>query len=117
MPRGYGEFVRTMTKHPEPRVRGRQAAETPKPHRDSRGRFTGAKTHHDSRKQQPNPHKLTEIQRNRLPASDFALPDKRQYPIPDRYHAELALQDLHNASLRDQVRIREAIRKKFPGLI
>lgn len=61
--------------------------------------------------------KLTKAQRDRLPASEFALPEKRQYPIPDRYHAELALRDLHHASLKDQVRIRQAIRKKFPGLI
>jgi hypothetical protein len=61
--------------------------------------------------------KLTKAERDRLPDSEFALPEKRQYPIPDRYHAELALRDLHNASLKDQVRIRQAIRKKFPGLI
>jgi hypothetical protein len=61
--------------------------------------------------------KLTEVERDRLPDSEFALPEKRQYPIPDRYHAELALRDLHSASLKDQVRIRQAIRKKFPGLI
>jgi hypothetical protein len=53
----------------------------------------------------------------RLTNTSFALPEKRQYPIPDRYHAELALRDLHNASLKDQVRIRQAIRQKFPGLI
>lgn len=45
------------------------------------------------------------------------LPEKQQYPIPDRYHAELALRDLHHASQKDQVRIRQAVRKKFPGLI
>jgi hypothetical protein len=61
--------------------------------------------------------KLTKAERDRLPDSEFALPEKRQYPIPDRYHAELALSDLHNASLKDQVRIRQAIRQKFPGLI
>jgi hypothetical protein len=60
---------------------------------------------------------LTKAERDRLPDSEFALPEKRQYPIPDRYHAELALRDLHSASLKDQVRIRHAIRKKFPGLI
>jgi hypothetical protein len=61
--------------------------------------------------------KLTKAERDRLPDSGFALPEKRQYPIPDRYHAELALRDLNNASLKAQVRIRQAIRKKFPGLI
>jgi hypothetical protein len=65
----------------------------------------------------PKNRKLTKAERDRLPDSEFALPEKRQYPIPDRYHAELALQDLHDASLKDQVRIRQAIRKKFPGLI
>lgn len=65
----------------------------------------------------PKQRKLTDAERDRLPDSEFALPEKRQYPIPDRYHAELALRDLHSASLKDQVRIRQAIRKKFPGMI
>jgi hypothetical protein len=60
--------------------------------------------------------KLTKAERDHLPDSEFALPEKRQYPIPDRYHAELALRDLHSASVKDQVSIRQAIRKKFPGL-
>jgi hypothetical protein len=65
----------------------------------------------------PKQRKLTKTERDRLPDSEFALPEKRQYPIPNRYHAELALRDLHSASLRNRVRIRQAIRKKFPGLI
>jgi hypothetical protein len=65
----------------------------------------------------PKQRKLTKAERDRLPDSEFALPEKRQYPIPDHYHAELALRDLHDASLKDQVRIRQAIRKKFPGLV
>jgi len=64
-----------------------------------------------------NHSRLTKAERDRLPASEFALLERRQYPIPDRYHAELALRDLHHASLKDQVLIRQAIRKKFPGLI
>jgi hypothetical protein len=65
----------------------------------------------------PKHRELTKAERDRLPDSEFALPEKRQYPIPDRYHAELALRDLQAASLNDQVRIRQAIRKRFPGLI
>lgn len=34
---------------------------------------------------------LTAAQRKALPASDFALPKTRQYPMPDRLHAGLAL--------------------------
>jgi hypothetical protein len=64
-----------------------------------------------------NHRKLTKAERDHLPDSEFALPGKRQYPIPDLYHAELTLRDLHNAGWKDQVRIRQAIRKKFLGLI
>jgi len=59
---------------------------------------------------------LTATQRAALPASDFALPATREYPIENRDHAEAALRDLHNASPADQKRIRAAIRQRYPEL-
>lgn len=62
-------------------------------------------------------HKLTQLERDRLPRSQFALPATRQYPIPDRYHAELALRAMKHESRDTQWRIRQAIREKFPDLL
>lgn len=36
--------------------------------------------------------KLSTTQRNKLTSSSFALPGKRSFPIPDKIHAEKALQ-------------------------
>jgi hypothetical protein len=72
-------------------------------------------THHNK----PLPkhgHPLTKNERHALPSHDFALPDTREYPIQDEYHAELALQDLKAANSRDQVKIRDAIRSRWPHL-
>ncbi len=60
--------------------------------------------------------KLTKATRGALPSKDFALPKTRQYPIPDRSHAEAALRELHNASPADRRRIRAAIARRYPGL-
>lgn len=35
--------------------------------------------------------KLTSHERNALPSSDFGLPDKDAYPMPDKSHARNAL--------------------------
>jgi hypothetical protein len=68
-------------------------------------------------KPKPTGRKLTAYERRKLPKSQFALPAQRRYPIPDRYHAQLALRDMAHESLTTQTHIRQAIRKKFPGLI
>jgi len=60
--------------------------------------------------------KLTQQQRDALPASDFALPQSREYPIPDASHAEDALRDLHNATPKQQEQIRRAIRDRYPDI-
>ena len=73
-------------------------------HRKASGQFAAA------------PHKLTATQRNALPASQFALPKLRKYPIPDRYHAELALRLMHSENGTTRTKIRQAIARKFPDL-
>ena len=60
--------------------------------------------------------KLTRQQGEALPAKDFALPKLREYPIPDRGHAEQALREIHNATPTQQAEIRAAIAKRFPDL-
>jgi len=60
--------------------------------------------------------KLTKALRDKLPAKDFALPKQREYPIPDKGHAEAALRDMTHESARNQDAIRKAVAKKFPGV-
>jgi hypothetical protein len=59
---------------------------------------------------------LTKAERDALPSKDFALPLSRQYPIPDAYHAGLALDDMRVESLGDQTVIRKAIKARYPVL-
>lgn len=58
--------------------------------------------------------KLTTDHRDSLPASQFALPGKRGYPIPDKGHAEQALRMRGHASPEEQKQIVAAVRSKFP---
>jgi hypothetical protein len=58
--------------------------------------------------------KLNSAERNALPASQFALPGKRGYPIPDTSHAEQALRMRGHASPGEQKQIVAAVAKKFP---
>jgi hypothetical protein len=60
--------------------------------------------------------KLMAEQRNRLPASSFAGPD-RSYPIPDANHARNALaRASQNASPAEEATIRAKVHRKFPGI-
>lgn len=60
--------------------------------------------------------KLTSSQRNRLPASDFAGPD-RSYPINDASHARNALARASQfAPASVKAKIRAKVKKKFPQI-
>ena len=60
--------------------------------------------------------KLSAKQRNKLPGSTFAGPD-RSYPIPDRSHAVNALaRASQNATASLKAKIRAKVHKKFPGI-
>jgi hypothetical protein len=60
--------------------------------------------------------KLTSAERNKLPASDFAGPD-RSFPIEDESHARNALsRAAQNASPEEQSKIRAKVHRKFPGI-
>ncbi len=60
--------------------------------------------------------KLSAKQRNKLPGSTFAGPD-RSYPIPDRSHAVNALaRASQNATASLKAKIRAKVHKKYPDL-
>lgn len=63
--------------------------------------------------------------RRRMPARVFAVPETKSYPIPDAYHAELALTALlrvvgrHGKSPEGRRTAREvlaAVRRRYPGV-
>lgn len=60
--------------------------------------------------------KLFAAKRNALPSSDFALPGKRAFPIPDKTHAVQALRMKSFASPSEQGEIVSDVHKKFPGV-
>lgn len=60
--------------------------------------------------------RLDAKERHALPDSDFALPEKREYPIQDENHARAALSMLHNASPKDQKRIKAAVHRRYPDI-
>lgn len=61
--------------------------------------------------------KLTTVQRNALPRSSFAIPEKRAYPIHDEEHARMALSMVSKYGSPDEVsRVRKKVKKKFPGI-
>lgn len=56
-------------------------------------------------------------QRNALPASDFAEPGQRKYPINDTSHARNALaRAAQHASPAEAAKIRAKVHKKYPGM-
>jgi hypothetical protein len=61
--------------------------------------------------------KLTAAMRNRLPSSMFAIPATRQYPIPDRGHAAVALARVDkNGTPQQKAQVRAAVKRRFPDL-
>lgn len=48
--------------------------------------------------------KLSQEQRDQLPRSAFALPDTREFPIPDRAHAMAAIIDSKGHAQEGEVR-------------
>jgi hypothetical protein len=65
--------------------------------------------------------RLTAFRRRRLPASDFAIPERRpgpgSYPIPDRNHARDALGRVAQHGSPSEVRrVRAAVARRYPGI-
>lgn len=61
--------------------------------------------------------KLTAKDRKKLPASDFALPDKRAYPVEDASHARNALARVaQHGTPAEKAKVRAKVHSKFPGI-
>lgn len=60
--------------------------------------------------------KLSTEERNELPASKFADPKDRKYPIPDRSHAKNALARVANKSESMQSKVDSKVHSKFPTI-
>ena len=66
--------------------------------------------------------KLSKRKRADLPLSEYAIPGRRAYPIPDEYHATLALQSLirvagrHGPRKNDARKVILAVKRRWPGV-
>lgn len=60
---------------------------------------------------------LTRKERNRLPDSDFAIPELRKYPIENPAHARNALARVAQFGTQEEKqRVREAVHKRYPKI-
>lgn len=64
---------------------------------------------------------LTARQRRALPASDFAIPEKRpgpgSYPIPDEDHGRSALRLVAaHGNASEKRRVRAAVARRYPSI-
>ena len=61
--------------------------------------------------------KLTSKQRNRLPASDFAEPKQRKYPVNNRSHAKNALARVaQHGTASEKAKVRKKVSAKYPSI-
>jgi hypothetical protein len=61
--------------------------------------------------------KLKAAQRNKLPASSFAEPAKRKYPVPDASHARAALSRVSaHGTPEEKALVRKKVHSKFPEI-
>lgn len=54
--------------------------------------------------------------RSKLPKSDFAVPSKRKFPIPDISHARNALARANQSGDVEASTVRSAVLAKYPSL-
>lgn len=61
--------------------------------------------------------RLSYARRKKLPASAFAIPEKRKYPIYDRTHARNALARVSRfGSPAEKRRVRMAVKRRYPDM-
>lgn len=60
--------------------------------------------------------KLSSAMRRSLKPSQFALPEKKDFPINDESHGRAALSMAHNASPSEQSTIKDKVHEKFPEI-
>lgn len=61
--------------------------------------------------------KLTSAERNAFPKEEFAIPDKRAYPIHDENHAKDTLARVSEFGPELKKRVRAAVLPKYPHLM
>lgn len=60
---------------------------------------------------------LSSKERKNLPSSDFAIPGRRAYPIPDEAHGVNALARVAaNGTPAEQAKVRAAVYARYPKL-
>lgn len=60
---------------------------------------------------------LTAKGRDQIKDSNFALPEKRKYPIHDANHARLALAMVSKyGTPSEKARVQAAVKRKYPGI-
>jgi hypothetical protein len=60
---------------------------------------------------------LTTKGRKRMKKDEFAIPDKKAYPINDKEHARNALSRVsQNGTPAEKAKVRKAVYKKYPSL-
>lgn len=62
---------------------------------------------------------LTEKRRAELPKKTFALPQSKEYPIPDRQHAKSALgfAKMHHAGTAEEAKVKAKVQAKYPDMV
>jgi hypothetical protein len=57
------------------------------------------------------------MKRSKMPASSFAIPSRKAYPIPDAAHARNALARVEQrGSAAEKRQVYSAVRRRFPAL-
>jgi hypothetical protein len=61
--------------------------------------------------------RLTSKERNSLPDTSFAEPEKRKYPIENAVHAKNALSRVaQSGTPSEKKKVKKAVSKKFPSI-
>lgn len=61
--------------------------------------------------------RLTTAKRNSLKSSQFAVPGKRAYPVPDESHARNALARVREfGSPTEKAEVRAKVKRKYPDI-
>ena len=62
-------------------------------------------------------HELSTKKRKKLSKKQFALPEKRKYPIPDKADVGNALARVaQNGTPAEQKKVKAAVKKRFPSI-
>jgi hypothetical protein len=61
--------------------------------------------------------RLTSKGRKRIKSSNFAIPDRKSYPIHDASHARNALSRVsQHGTAEEKKKVRAAVKRRYPGI-